>query len=347
MKTLKYYWADGTLTTFDNYTIDEQSIIRNKNGQVISQCKTPDGYNRATVFHEGKRRPIFVYRALATTFLGPPPTLRHTVDHEDGNSLNDVLKNIHWLDRIGQAKNRKMPSEYKSSFIIIKDGIEHTAKEWEDALKYETNSYGGKYTKAAIHHYAQRQTNDFRYKTFQNLRGEVWKSIPWSKNKKGEWFISNMNRMKYKSAYAENVMTTDKLHKNDGYPEVRINGKNWSCHELSFMTFRPNEYTAKLPGDNILHKNDDKLDFNPFRLRWGTPPENGKDAHKNGKYDGTKSAQKPVASYIDGILEKKHVSIRDASDYLRANEYPTATPGNVHYALNNDVIRYGRTWKVV
>jgi hypothetical protein len=156
-----------------------------------------------------------------------------------------------------------------------------------------------------------------------------------------------MNRMKYKSTYAENVMTTAQLHKNDGYPEVRINGKNWSCHELSFMTFRPNEYAAKLLGDIILHKNDEKLDFNPFRLRWGTQTDNHIDAHKNGKYDGTKSAQKPVASYMVGVIEQEHVSISNAADYLRANGYPKATPGGVSDALKYNVSRYGRTWKII
>jgi hypothetical protein len=113
------------------------------------------------------------------------------------------------------------------------------------------------------------------------------------------------------------------------------------------MTFRPKEYAAKLPGDIILHKHDNKLDFNPFRLRWGTSSENGFDAYKNGKYDDTKTAQKPVASYIGDVFEKEHVSISSAAKYLRENGYPKASDANVHYALKNIVVRYGRTWKLI
>ena len=150
--------------------------------------------------------------------------------------------------------------------------------------------------------------------------------------------------------FLENVdiFTVDKLcETNDGYPAVTINGKHRKCHELSLMTFRPREYAAKLPGDIILHKKDNKLDFNPFRLRWGTPPENGIGAHRNGKHDNTKRARKPVTSYIDDVLEQEHESLRDAAKYLKINGYSKARDSGIRHALKNNVTRYDRTWKLV
>ena len=43
MTTLEYDWEDGTHTTFDGYTIDENSTIRNKKGLlavagIVSVC---------------------------------------------------------------------------------------------------------------------------------------------------------------------------------------------------------------------------------------------------------------------------------------------------------------------
>lgn len=344
MTTLEYYWEDGTHTIFSNYTIDENSVVKNASGHVMSQCTNEDGYNRVTLRHEGKPRAIFVHRALASTFIGPPQTLEHTTDHEDGNNSNDILSNIRWLDKTDQVKNRKVPAEYKSAFIIVKDGVELTANEWTDVYKKSNDE---KYTADTIKKFAQQQRHGFRYKTFHNLRGEVWKSVQGSKNSQGEWFISSKNRMKYKTKHAENVTTVDQLTKIKGYPMVSINGKHRYCHELSMMTFRPREYAAKLPGDILLHKKDNKLDFNPFRLRWGTQPENIKDAHGNGKYDGTKTAKKPVVSYLNGILEKEHDSVSDATRYLRESGYSKATATGVLYGLNNNVIRYDRTWKNV
>ncbi|AGE56587.1 hypothetical protein ATCVNEJV2_307R [Acanthocystis turfacea Chlorella virus NE-JV-2] len=341
MKTLQYYSEDGNLTVFHDHTIDEHGVVVNTNtGNVMTRCKNGE-YNRVAVSREKTLRGLYVARALASTFLGPPPTLLYTPDHEDGDSFNDTLNNIRWLDKSGQSKNRNMPPVFNTAFIITKDGVEHTAKGWLDIYKKPN---GNKYITGTILKYAREKQYGFSYKTFPNLRGEVWKSIPWSRDNKGEWLISNKSRMKYKTNHAENVLSVEQLHKDNGYPDVQINGKGWKCHKLSMMVFRPREYAAKLPGDIILHKDDDKLDFNPFQLRWGTPPENSIDAHKNGKYDGTTKAQKPVASYINGVFEKEHESISDAARYLKT-EYDTSNPQNVSDALKYNVSRYGRTWK--
>lgn len=342
MTTLEYYWADGTHTTLGEYTIDNNGIVANgTKGHTMSQYKNKSGYNNVSVRYKGKQYNIRVARALASTFIGPPPTNHHTAEHKDRNRGNDVVSNIIWEDKSGQVKNRDMPSELKSAFIIEKNGVEHTAKEWVEMIKKQN---GEKYSKDTITQYAQQQKHGFRYKTFPKLHGEVWKSVQGSKNKNGEWLISSKSRVKYKTIHTENVLTAGQLTKQEGYPTIKINGKQQYCHEISFKTFRPNEYVAKLPGDIVLHKNDDRLDFNPFRLRWGTPPENGIDAQKNGKHDGTKTAQKPIVSYIDSVFEKEHISIRAAARYLKDIGYTAASDGTVHYALNNDVVRYGRTW---
>ena len=342
MTTLEYYWEDGTHTTFTKYTIDEYSVIKNERGYVMSQNKNKSGYNKITLTHEGNRRNIYVARALASTFLGPPPTLQHTADHKDKNSLNDTLANIRWFDKSDQGYNRDMPEDFNSAFIIENNGVDLTVKEW---VKVYKKPNGEQYHENTIKWYAQHHKHGFRYKVFPNLQGEVWRPVPVSRSKKGEWFISNMNRMKYKTVYAENVLTVGQMTKKGGYPSVHINGKQWKCHYLSMMTFRPREYAAKFPGDVILHKYDDPLDFNPFRLRWGTQSENVKDAHKNGKFEGTKSAKKPVASYINGVLEQVHESLNDAAKYLQVNGYTAAQPNAVNRAFENDGIRYGRTWK--
>jgi hypothetical protein len=342
MKTLEYYWTDGTHTIFDDYTIDKLGNVRNAMGHVLTRHEDTKGYNRVSVRHKQQRHTIRVARALASTFLGRPPTNHHTSEHEDRNRGNDVLSNIVWKNKSGQRRNQSRPMKQSNAFIIVKDGTEYTANDWIEVFKKRN---GEKYNTITIADFARHQKHGFRYKTYPNLRAEVWKVIPGSKNNKGEWFISSMNRIKYKTKYAENVLTVKQLTKNAGYPVVKINGKQCSCHELSFLTFRPREYAAKLPGDIIMHENDNKLDFNPFRLRWGTPSENGFDAHKNGKHVGTKKARKPVASYFNGEFEKEYESFNDAVRYLRENGYSAASDGNIHHALNNDVVRYDRVWK--
>lgn len=83
MSTLEYFWDDGSHTIFDDYTIDENSVVTNiKTGHVMSQYKNKSGYSNVAVSHNGTRRGILVGRALASTFIGPPPTLLHTTDHK-------------------------------------------------------------------------------------------------------------------------------------------------------------------------------------------------------------------------------------------------------------------------
>lgn len=50
------------------------------------------------------------HRLVATEFLGPPPSVDHTVDHIDRNKSNNTLKNLRWLSKSGQVLNQKRKS---------------------------------------------------------------------------------------------------------------------------------------------------------------------------------------------------------------------------------------------
>ena len=203
------------------------------------------------------------------------------------------------------------------------------------------------FTKGMISMYAQKNQHGFKYKEYPDLEDEVWEEIEGSKTKKGRWKISNMNRVKFITNHAENVMWGERLgHTVNGYPTVSINGKRCYCHILAFAAFHP-MLKAK-EGEMVLHEDDDKKDFRPHKLRLGTASVNGKDSHANGKRDGTKTARMKCASYINGILEKDdYISLIDAAEYLKSNGYPKASPSGISQALSDKYkcnIIYGRTW---
>ncbi|AGE49056.1 hypothetical protein ATCVBr0604L_126L [Acanthocystis turfacea Chlorella virus Br0604L] len=218
---LNYYSSDSTLTTFDNYTIDEHGVITNieKNTKVTRHEK--QGYNRvAVISNDGTPRTIRVARAIASTFLGKPPTDEHTADHIDRNRLNDTLKNIQWASKSEQINNRTIPREYKAAFVIIHNNIGKTANEWVESLKNDVNPYGNMYTKGIILKYARQQKHGFMYKVFEDLPGEEWRVIKGSKSSQGVMYISSEGRIKYKTKYAENVLTSEQLTRMSGYPVV-------------------------------------------------------------------------------------------------------------------------------
>ena len=242
---------------------------------------------------------------------------------------------------------------FKTAFLVIRDDVEKTLADWEDHLKGHKNHLGREYTKGMIAKYAQQKKYGFSYKEYPDLPGEVWKRVKDSETKQGYWQISDNNRVKYITSFAENVISGDRLGlTSQGYPKINVNGKEWKCHVLVFSTFFPEEYANKNPDEMILHEDDNKMDFRPHKLRIGTQSDNIKDAHDNGCYDGTKTERMKCASYINGIFEKEYESQADAAKYLRLSEVEKADVSGIYQALKaykagKVIIRYGRTWKTI
>lgn len=349
IKPLLYHSKNGICIEFNKYTIDDCGIIKNDRGEAMAYTKNKEGYNRCGVYDDSKKqRHIFVCRAVASTFIGPPPTPAHTPDHLDQNPDNDSFVNIRWLCKSGQRYNQTRPETYKSAFIIVNGGEERTINEWVDYLKNKKNHMGRKYTSGMINHYAQKNQHGFSYKKYDDLPDEVWKEIIGSNNKSGRWEISNMNRVKYITNNAEHVLSGEMLGLFNGYPKIMINGKGCLCHILSFMTFFPEKYAARKPDDMVLHEDDVRLDFRPHKLRLGSGSQNRRDAYDNGRHDGTKTDKMRCVSYIKGIFEKEHDSQRDAAKYLKSIGYEKASGSAISRVLSEyRNISYDRTWKLI
>ena len=260
-KTLEYYFVIAKVIVhviFNKYTIDENGVVRNKKtGEAVRPSTDEAGYRRVSVLDaSGKSRKIRVARALASTFLGPPPTKEHTADHIDRNRENDILSNIRWATKEEQNNNQERPDEYKTAFLVVHSGDEKTFKEWAEYFnsKGEKNPYGREYTIKMIATYAQKKQHGFSYKEYPDLPGEVWKDVEGSKTKRGMWRVSNMNRVKYVTKFAENVLEKDRLGLCGGYPTIGINGKNWSLHVVAFVTFFPDEWANKKPDELVCQR---------------------------------------------------------------------------------------------
>lgn len=349
-KTLAYYKADGTYTRFNNYTLDRYGVITNiKLKKVITRVANKKGYNAVNVTDDdGKPRNIRVARAIASTFWGQPKTLHHTAEHKNRNRGDDTLKNVRWKNKSDQVKNRDVPETHNDAWIIVKDGVENTAKGWTEALKNERNHLGRVFTDCGIRHYAQRRHHGFCFKEYPDLPGEEWRLVEGSENQHGKWMISNMSRVKRVGASGvSRVMSADELPKDGEYPMIVIHGKRRPCHIVAFATFNPDEYANKIPDDMVLHKKDEKLDFRPESLYLGDRSQNAIDALDNGIRDGTKTARMKVVSYIVGSTEpeQEHNCQDDAAKYLRKNGHPRACQSAISRATDTDKVRYGRTWK--
>ena len=348
--TYRYFKADGEYEVFDDYTIDTNRVVERKDNRRDPTPRILNGYLSVMLSKNDERYDRRLCRAMLSTFLGPPPDLMFTADHiESERKLDDDLSNLRWLDQSGQANNRLMPETRKGARIIVNDlfpGDELTANEWCELV---TKSNGTKYHCDTISAWARTRENGFSYKTYEKIDDEEWKLI--GKSNENHVEISNKNRVKdvlfSESGREERVRTSEQLSLQGGYPSKKIDGVNHKLHILVFQLWYPDLWANKKENDMVLHKKDNKLDFRPENLYLGPPSVNGKDAHDNGKYDGTKSARQACIAY-GGDNEISFKSISDAAKYLVEHvkdlKFTTAYSG-IRRTLNKDIEYKGFTWK--
>ena len=85
-----------SIQDFSNYTISTKGIVRNeKTDYIKSQWKGASGYLHVDLQQDGVRKKIAVHRLLAMHFI-PNPDNKRTVNHIDGNKLNNSIDNLEW-----------------------------------------------------------------------------------------------------------------------------------------------------------------------------------------------------------------------------------------------------------
>lgn len=84
------------IDNFPNYTISQTGEIVNiKTNHVKSQWIGKNGYKHVDLQRNGYKRKFAVHRLLALHFI-PNPHNKRTVNHIDGNKLNNDLSNLEW-----------------------------------------------------------------------------------------------------------------------------------------------------------------------------------------------------------------------------------------------------------
>ena len=123
------------------YQASSDGNIRTVEGKVTSSARFPvrhwksrvmkgrgDSYSpgkRVTLWKNGGKKEFLVARLVATTFLGDPPE-GYTVNHMDGNRMNNRVDNLEWLsigDNIRHAFENDLIHTQKPVYISV-DGTE-------------------------------------------------------------------------------------------------------------------------------------------------------------------------------------------------------------------------------
>ena len=72
-----------------------------------------DGYYQTTLYKNGVKRNVLVHRLVAEAFL-PNPYNKPTVNHIDGNKLNNKLDNLEWATNKEQTQHAIKKLGFKS-----------------------------------------------------------------------------------------------------------------------------------------------------------------------------------------------------------------------------------------
>lgn len=96
IKLFKEYYYNGIKTDYLVSNTGEVYSIRYK--KCLKQTVNHRGYLRVGIYlPDGTVKRVSVHVMVLETFVGPKPTLKHQVDHIDGNKTNNDLSNLEWV----------------------------------------------------------------------------------------------------------------------------------------------------------------------------------------------------------------------------------------------------------
>ena len=115
------------ITNFSNYSITTNGIITNtKTGHIKAQWVGANGYKHVDLQQDGIKKKVAVHRLLAIHFI-PNPANKPTVNHIDGDKLNNCLTNLEWStysenmqhaydNKLNHQKRKMLPSQAETLF---------------------------------------------------------------------------------------------------------------------------------------------------------------------------------------------------------------------------------------
>jgi len=81
---------------YENYSVSNYGRIRNdKTGRILKPRKDLCGYLYVGLYKNGVRKMLKVHRLVANAFI-PNPENKRTVNHIDGNKINNFVENLEW-----------------------------------------------------------------------------------------------------------------------------------------------------------------------------------------------------------------------------------------------------------
>ncbi|WP_461223808.1 HNH endonuclease signature motif containing protein [Lacticaseibacillus suihuaensis] len=106
-------------TPWSGYYTSAQGQVMGLNGAVLTTAINNSGYEVLTATKDnGRQTMVPLHRLIALAWLSNPDNLSD-VDHIDGNRLNNVLSNLHWLSHADNLRGRR--GSFKGHEVTCRD----------------------------------------------------------------------------------------------------------------------------------------------------------------------------------------------------------------------------------
>ena len=144
-------WKD--IVGFEGYQISSEGRVRS-HGKVTSNSRYAerhwkdrilkqkvskrDGRARVCLWANGREHTILVHRLQAEAFLGKPEDPTMTVNHKDGNPLNNVVENLEWISRGENIRYGFEHGQYSTQkpIVIVSDDDVRTFRSLSECDRY-------------------------------------------------------------------------------------------------------------------------------------------------------------------------------------------------------------------
>lgn len=114
----RYLASDlGRIKSIDSVVSCHKSHYRKQPGKILKPYEGKNGYEKVTVFIDGKRKYTTVHRLVASAFI-PNPKKKEQVNHKNGNRSDNRLCNLEWCTMSENIKHsfRELDRPRKSHF---------------------------------------------------------------------------------------------------------------------------------------------------------------------------------------------------------------------------------------
>lgn len=90
---------------FPNYKVSNLGRVKSKHKNYIKATRIKNsGYEMTDLYNNGKQKTVMIHRLVAKNFI-PNLEGKETVNHKDGNKLNNRVDNLEWMTFSEQNKH--------------------------------------------------------------------------------------------------------------------------------------------------------------------------------------------------------------------------------------------------